>query len=118
MRDDLGEYDDNEIPRDFALPVIVNQEYGGIVDASGTLFAFFNVIREEVPRLLAKRKCEFLCGLANGDIKVSDGKVFKKTSEKSQGGKLVVTYDLPGIPVEAAGMVRNPWGRAGRPESA
>ena len=92
MRDGLGEYDENDMPRDFGLPVVVNQEHNGIADSSGSLFAFFSVIREEVPRLLAKRKCEFLCGLANGRLRMDRGRVFKQVAEQWQDGVLVVTY--------------------------
>ncbi len=91
--DALGEYNEFEVPRDFALPLNVNQEHNAIANSNGELFAFYGVIREEVPRVLAKRKCEFMVKLANGELIMSKGRVYKKVGEQYQKDRLVVTYD-------------------------
>lgn len=115
MRDALGDYDEFEIPRDFELPVVVNQELNGIASNDGVLFAFFNVIREEVPRLLAKRKCEFLVKLANGEIMISKGKVYKRVSEQYQDGRIVVSFEAleaqeTGLSASNGGIEKRPRG--------
>jgi len=94
MRDGLGEYGEFDIPHGFDLPLLLNEDNDAIGVNSGGLFSFWGVISEEVPRLMARRKCEFMVRLANGELMMSKGRVYKKVGEQYQKGRLVVTYDL------------------------
>src|SRR3990167_4438801 len=93
MKDALGEYGENEVPHGFELPLHLNMDNDAIGLPEGNLFAFWGVISEEVPRLLAKRKCEFMVKLANGELMMSKGRVYKKVGEQYQGGRMVVTFE-------------------------
>lgn len=94
MRDGLGEYGEFEVPQGFELPLLLNDDHDAVGLNSGNLFAFWGMISEEVPRLKARRLCEFMVRLANGELKLDKGRVYKKVGEQYQKGRLVVTYDL------------------------
>ena len=93
MRTDfLGEYDENEVPRDFHAPVRVDEKNDAIVGDDNFVMLRYAFTTETVPKGFARRRAEFLCRLANGEIYLCKGAVLRRAEEQWQQDRLVVTY--------------------------
>lgn len=94
MRVDLlGEYDEDKVPVNLELPLSLNDRDGAIVSGNYRVVAIYAISHELNPRMQERRRAEFICRLANGEIRVDQGQVLRQTNEQWQDGRLVVTYE-------------------------
>lgn len=89
----MGEYEADAIPFEFQMPVEVNGRNNDIHFANGKIVGLYNFSHERTEVIKAKRRAEFLCRIANGEIIVRNGKVWKKENcEGVDGEAIVLTY--------------------------
>ena len=109
MRTDfLGEYDENEVPRDFHAPVRVDEKNDAIVGDDNFVMLRYAFTTETVPKGFARRRAEFLCRMANGEIMVDGGTVYLRTAKQYQQGRFLVTYDPVGAEVVRMDLTPGP----------
>lgn len=92
----IGEYDSDTIPFGFELPVDVNGRNNDIHFANHKIAGLFNFASETAEVCKARRRAEFLCRIANGELMVDHGQVYIRTGSQYQEGKMVVSYEILG----------------------
>ena len=91
--DYLGEYDEFAIPHEFQAPLHSDPGNNAIACENGKILGTYNFVNESVLLAHAKRRAEFAVMMANGEIIVDFGKVFKRIGSQYQDGKIVVSYE-------------------------
>lgn len=95
-RDEMGDYEENEIPFEFSLPVRVDEENQALMDSEGRIIAIYRFTRDTIDRAHLRRKLDFVVRLANGSIMVDKGEVYERKSVQFQNGEIVVRYSPAG----------------------
>jgi|SRR3990167_6365194 len=90
--DELGQYDENEIPANLALPLKLDRINDALAGNDGQIIGRCSFSSELAQRCFDLRRADFVGRLANGEIVVSVGRVLQKTAEQWQDGQLLVTY--------------------------
>ena len=96
--DDLGEYDDEQVPPGLEFPFHLDIDNTAICDESNAILARYGATIETSVLLQEKRKIEFLIKLLNGRLIVQNdphGKthVYRRVTMNPKGGKLVGEYE-------------------------
>lgn len=97
--DELGEYDDEAMPDGVALPIHVDHENLAICfEDNGILARYAGATIETSVLLQEKRKAEFVCKLASGDLIVRKDKkgadhIFRRVKQSLKDGRIVIEYE-------------------------
>ena len=103
MKDELGEYEPYEIPRELVLPLHLDERNDAIVGDDNRIICSYFTTNETVPRLYSKRRSEYVMRLANGEIVHHEGKIYVRAehlTHKDQDGTLVMKYKPASVAVE------------------
>lgn len=98
--DELGTYDENEIPSNLKLPLKLDRSNEAFVSEDGQIIARYSFSSELGQRVSACRRADFVVRLANGEIIVSVGKVLRKIAEQWQDGQMVSVFVPVGVLTE------------------
>ena len=91
-QDEIGDYNENEIPFELALPVRVDEENQALMDSEGRIIAIYRFTKDTLDRAHARRKLEMVVRLSQGSIMYDRGKIFVRKTVSFQNGDLVVRY--------------------------
>jgi len=90
--DYLGEYDEFAVPHQFETPLRLDRDNNAIACANGMIVGTYSFVNEAVLLAHAKRRAEFTIKLANGEIILSGGRVYKQTKMVEKDGVIHATY--------------------------
>lgn len=102
--DYLGDYNEYAIPHEFHAPLTLAERDCAISCANGKILGTYSFVNESVLLTHAKRRAEFTVLLANGEIIVRAGRVYKRISEQDQEGRILMAY----LPIGDDGKVPEP----------